>query len=184
MKRYFFLEESLDDLELIERKLLARGMARPQIHVLSHDDAGVSGHRINEVHSLLRQDTIHASEIGALIGFAIAVVSVAIAYVSGLPETIGWAPFVMLSLILLGFFTWEGGFFGFQMPNSRYRRFDDALRQGRHLLIVDVDHGQDYMLQQVLDAHPHVKPAGSGVAAPRWLLRWRQHWDQFVQWAP
>jgi hypothetical protein len=184
MKRYFFLEDNLDDLELIERKLIARGFSRPQIHVLSRDDAGVNGRYVNDVHPLLRQDTIHSGEIGALIGLGIAVLSVAIAWLSGMPETIGWAPFLMLSLVLLGFFTWEGGLFGIQMPNSRYRHFDEALHAGKHLLVVDVDQGQEYTLQQVLDAHPQVKAAGTGVASPRWLLRWQERWSQFVQWAP
>jgi len=184
MKRYFFIEDDLDDLELIERQLLSSGMLRPQIHVLSQDDAGVSEHHLNEVHALLRQDIIHSGEIGALIGLVVSAVSILLAYFSGLPESIGWMPFAMLSIVLLGFFTWEGGLFGIQVPNSQFRRFEDALRAGKHLLLVDVDRGQEYIMQQVLSAHPHVKPEGTGVAAPRWLVRWQQRWSNFLQWAP
>ena len=184
MKRYFFVEDDLDDLELIERQLLSRGMLRPQIHVLSNDDASLSGRQVNDVHAFLRQDVIHAGEVGALVGLAIAAVSIAIAYVSGLLQSIGWLPFVMLSLVLLGFVTWEGGLFGIQVPNARFRRFDQALKEGRHILLVDVDRGEEFMLHQVLDAHPRVKPAGTGNAAPRWLVRWQQRWSDFLQWAP
>lgn len=184
MKRYFFIEDSLDDLELIERELLSRGILDPQIHVLSQDDAGMTEHHLHQVHSLLRQDVIHSGEIGALVGLVISALSIVIAYFSGLPESIGWMPFAFLSVILLGFFTWEGGLFGIQVPNSQFRRFEGALKDGKHLLFVDVDRGQEYMLQQVLNAHPHVKPEGTGIGAPRWFMRWQQRWNDFVQWAP
>ena len=184
MRRYFFVDDNLDHIELIERKLVARGMLRSQVHVLSQDDTGMTLHQLNEVHSLLRQDVIHSGEIGALIGLVIAILSVAVAYVSGLPNTIGWMPFVLFMVILLGFFTWEGGLFGIQVPNSQFRRFGDALRAGRHVLFVDVDRGQEYLLQQVLADHPHMKPEGTGIAVPRWLVRARQRWSDFLQWAP
>lgn len=184
MKRYFFMEENLDDLEAVERDLLARGMLAPQIHVLSQDDAGASERHLHQVHSLLRQDTIHAGEIGALIGLALAVLSVAVAYFSGLPAGIGWVPFIFLSVILLGFFTWEGGLFGIQVPNSQYRRFTQALAEGRHLMIVDVEPGQENLLREVLSMHPRLAPAGTGRAAPRWFVQWQQRWHDFLRWAP
>jgi hypothetical protein len=184
MKRYFFLEDDLDDLEKVERDLLARGMLNAQIHVLSKDDAGATEHHLHQVHSLLRQDTIHSGEIGALIGLGISALSVVAAYLSGLPESIGWVPFIFLSVILLGFFTWEGGLFGIQVPNSQYRRFTKALDDGKHMLIVDVDADQDGLMRDVLSAHPRLIPSGTGSASPRWFVRWQQRWHEFLQWAP
>jgi hypothetical protein len=184
MKRYFFIEEKLDNLEIVEQELLSRGMLEAQVHVLSQDEAGASEHHLHQVHSLLRQDVIHSGEIGALIGLAVSAVSIAIAYFSGLPESIGWTPFIFFSVVLLGFFTWEGGLFGIQVPNSQYRRFDGALKAGKHLLIVDVDEKQEQLLKRVIDAHPHLKAVGTGIAAPRWFVRWQQRWHDFLQWAP
>ena len=142
MKRYFFMANDLGHLESVERELLARGMVAPQIHVLSQDDAGATQHHLHQVHSLLRQDTIHSGEIGALIGLALAALAFAIGYLTGLPAQIGWVPFVFLCAVLLGFLTWEGGLFGIQMPHAQFRRFSNALAQGRHLLIVDVEPAQ------------------------------------------
>jgi hypothetical protein len=184
MKRYFFIAENLDNLGAVERELLSAGMLTSQVHVLSQDDAGASEHHLHQVHSLLRQDVIHSGEIGALIGLAVSAVSVAVAYFSGLPESMGWMPFIFLSVVLLGFFTWEGGLFGIQVPNSQYRRFDGALKAGKHLLIVDVDDQQEQLLKRLLDAHPHLQPEGTGMAVQRWFVLWQQRWHDFLQWAP
>lgn len=184
MKRYFYIADSLDDLEVVERDLESGGMIDPQIHVLSRDDAGATEHHLHQVHSLLRQDTIHSGEVGALIGLGISALSVVIAYFSGLPESIGWVPFAFLSVILLGFFTWEGGLFGIQVPNTQYRRFTKALDEGRHMLIVDVEPQQEKLVEQVIGSHPDIKAAGTGRATPRWFVRWQQRWHDFLQWAP
>lgn len=184
MKRYYYLEDTLDHLELVERELLGRGLPAPQVHVLSNDDAGATEHHLHQVHSLLRQDTIHSGEIGALIGLAVAAAALLLAWLAGMPAQIGWAPVVFLALVLFGFVTWEGGLFGFQMPNSQYRRFAKALAEGKHMLIVDVEPAQERLLRGILAANPHLKPAGTGRSAPRWLLRSQQRWIEFLRWAP
>lgn len=184
MKRYFYLDDSLDDLELVERALLERGLPSPQVHVLSNDDAGATQHQLHQVHSLLRQDTIHSGEIGALIGLAVAAIALALAWFSGLTAQLGWAPMAFVALILFGFVTWEGGLLGFQMPNSQYRRFAKALADGQHMLIVDVEPAQERLLRGILAANAHLRPAGTGRAAPRWLVRSQQRWIEFLRWAP
>lgn len=141
MKRYYFIDRSLEDLRAVEDELERSGVDACQMHVLSHDDATVSRLGLNEVHDFLKKDIVHAGERGALLGLIVSAVSIVIAWLSGLPETIGWVPFAFLSVILLGFFTWEGGFLGIQLPNSRFRRFEKALRHGRHVFLVDVKPG-------------------------------------------
>ena len=45
MKRHYFISDNLDDLDRIEVELERRGVNKPQIHVLSRDDAGVDTHK-------------------------------------------------------------------------------------------------------------------------------------------
>ena len=40
MKRHYYISNSLDELEVVERELEAEGVTISQIHVLSEDDAG------------------------------------------------------------------------------------------------------------------------------------------------
>jgi len=74
VKRFYYISDNLDDLEQIEHQLEAGGIARPQIYLLSNDDVGLENRDVNRVASFLKTDVIHAGEIGALLGLAIAAV--------------------------------------------------------------------------------------------------------------
>ncbi len=184
MKRYYFINDNLDELEQVEQELEHSGISAPRIHVLSKDDAGVHRHRLPEVNDFLRQDVVRSGEFGALIGIALSLLVLGIAWIAELTHTIGWLPFIFLSVVLLGFFTWEGGLWGIQEPNSRFRRFKQALDDGKHLLLVDVEERQEETVRHTLARHPSVKPAGVGSAAPTWVVGWQEKWRDFVKWAP
>ena len=143
MKRFYFISDDLDDLERLEAELEDNGLQEPQIHVLSEDDAELARHRLNEVHSFMKTDVVHSAIRGAVLGLVAAFLALAVANLSGLPEAVGWAPFVFLAIVLLGFFTWEGGLFGIQETNSQFRRFEADLKHGRHIFIVDINPEQE-----------------------------------------
>lgn len=184
MKRHYFINDNLDELEQVEQELEHSGITTPQIHVLSKDEAGVQKHHLNEVNTFLRQDVIRSGEFGAMIGIGLSLLAIIVVWFTGLAATIGWVPFIFLSIVLLGFFTWEGGLWGIQEPNSRFRRFEEALDKGQHLLLVDIDKNQEETLQRTLARHPSIKPAGVGASVPRWLVEWQDRWRGFVKWAP
>lgn len=184
MKRYYFISDNLNELAQVERELEQSGISTPHIHVLSKDDVGVHQHRLHEVNAFLRQDVVRSGEFGALIGIVVSLLAIAIAWLSGLAQIIGWMPFIFLSVVLLGFFTWEGGLWGIQEPNSRFRRFEEALNNGQHLLLIDVDTRQEEIMRRTLARHPAIKPAGVGAAVPSWVVGWQNRWRDFVKWAP
>ncbi len=184
MKRYYFINDNLDELEQVEQELESSGISTPHIHVLSKDVAGVQQHHLNEVNDFMRQDVVRSGEFGALIGIVVSLLAIGIAWISGLAQTIGWMPFIFLSIVLLGFFTWEGGLWGIQEPNSRFRRFEEALNKGQHLLLIDVDARHEEAMRRTLARHPGVQPAGVGAAAPGWIVGWQERWRDFVKWAP
>ena len=170
--RHYFISDNLDDLELFEEQLEAKGVSTPQIHVLSRHDEEVAHHEhLNYVQSFMQKDVIHSTVLGALVGLLLATFVIALAYVSDWYETpAGWIPFIFLSAVLLGFCTWEGGFFGIQKPNYQFARFEGALEAGRHIFFVDLRPDQEKILDQVLLAHPQVELAGTGSATPNWLI--------------
>lgn len=184
MKRFFYISDDLDDLESLENQLEDKGIYTPQIHVLSRDDAEVERHHLHEVHDFMKKDVVHTTMRGALMGLGLAMLVIVISYASGLPDVVGWVPFIFLSLILLGFCTWEAGMWGIQEPNSRFRQFQEALQQGRHVFFVDIDPEQEALLKQVLHQHPKLEFAGTGSPAPRWIVMAQQKWREFVHWAP
>lgn len=184
MKRHFFISSDLDDLEQVERDLEAAGVTTPQIHVLSEDDAGVKAHHLNDVEAVLRKDVVHGTERGAVIGVIGAALVLLLAWSTGIAETVTWVPPVFLAIIVLGFCTWEGGLIGIQEPHSDFQRFQSDLRDGKHVLFVDVWREQEDILRRVVRSHPGLVSAGEGPAAPGWFLGARNRFDRFMKTAP
>lgn len=185
MKRHFYLSDDLDDLERLEDDLESRGIDRAQIHILSNNDAGLEEHHLHQVESLLRQDTIHSAKIGFLVGLVAAAIPLAVAYWIGLSESYLWVPVIFLSVILLGFCTWEGGLIGIQRPNYQYRQFQKALDSGKHVLIVDVKpKEQEALAERIIQDHPSVESAGLGPPVPDWLVGAQTLLSKFFRWAP
>ena len=183
MKRFYYISDDLGDLAKIEHELEAGGIARPHIYLLSNDDAGLGNHDVNRVASFLKTDVIHSGEIGAMLGLAVAGAVLLMAHFSGIAAQVGWAPFVFLAIVGFGFVTWEAGFIGMQAPNVHFTRFEKALDQGRHVLFVETDRGDQKKLKKVLKQHPELERAGTEVTHTRVLMLFLRNWEKFRNWA-
>ena len=181
MKRHFFISDNLDDLDRIEVELERRGISKPQIHVLSRDDAGVDTHKhLHNIEAVFKQDVVHGTMVGATLGLLAAAAVMAIAYVTKLPETFTWMPFYFLSIVMFGFVTWSGGFYGIQTPHKDFRRFQKDLDNGKHIFIVDIDPSQEDIMKQVELDHPQLVEAGTGSATPRWVIMGQQNFKDIT----
>lgn len=184
MKRYYFLTDDLDRLQQVQNDLQENGLTEPQIHVLSNDDSGVMRRKLNNVEAVLRKDVVQAMERGALVGLGASALVLAVSYYSGITETVGWVPFVFLAVVVLGFFTWEGGLFGIQEPHHDFKRFKQALASGRHLLLIDIDKQEKNALERVTAHYPELEFSGTGSATPHWFISLRNKWKNFVEVMP
>jgi hypothetical protein len=170
MKRHYYISDDLDDLEVIERQLEDAGVTTPQIHVLSEDDTGLDEHHLHKVQGVLKKDVVKGTEVGAVVGVIGASLVLLLAWWSGLTETYTWVPAIFLALIVLGFCTWEGGLIGIQEPHTDFRRFEQDLKDGKHILFVDVDAEQESILHRVVSEHPKLQDAGEGAPTPRLVV--------------
>ena len=93
-------------------------------------------------------------------------------------------PFIFLSVVVLGFCTWEGGFIGIQVPNYQFKRFQRKLDEGKHILFVDVDPEQEELLEIVANAHQKLQLAGTGAATPRWVVKGQDRLKSFMKSMP
>ena len=171
-RRHYFISDNLDDIDLLEEQLESEGLSPAQTHVLSNDDVGVARHiHLHEVASLLRQDVIRSSQVGAVIGFLGALIIIAVAYMLRLPSGMsGWVPYAFLSVIVFGFCLWEGGLFGIQAPNRQYKQFEEALAQGKHVFFVDLNREQERILTASMEAHPKLEMHAMGSGSPSWIF--------------
>lgn len=172
MLRHYFVSDNLDELEQFEEHLEAAGIATPQIHVLSSDDAEVQRHaHLHAVQSFMKKDVVRSTELGALAGICAAAATLGVAYLAGWTESAaGWTPFIFLAVVLLGFLTWEGGLIGIQEPNHNFTRFEQALKEGKHVFFVDLEPGQESILETTLKRHEQLVEAGTGTSTPHWLI--------------
>jgi len=184
MKRHYFIGDDLNVIAMVEKELMAQGIAAEKIHTLSHNDADAEQRELHDVQSLMKKDVIHSGEIGALVGLVVAALAIGIAHASGIAARVGWVPFIFLAIVLLGFFTWEGGLIGIQAPNSRFRRFEKALRAGEHVFFVDCQESEEPAMRRVLALYEQMRPAGTGRSTPHWLVRLQANARRFMQWAP
>jgi hypothetical protein len=171
--RHYFISDNLDDLEVLEEELEARNVETSQIHVLSLDDSGTENHvHIHDVSSLMKRDVIHSGEMGFLVGVVGAVLVLAGAYFFELTNTAaGWIPFIFLSVIVLGFCTWEGGFIGIQRTNVHFKRFEEVLNQGKHVFFVDLTTDQEGILDDLVKRHPGLELAGTEKGTPALVMK-------------
>src|SRR5258706_3513415 len=88
MLRHYFISNDLDDLEVFEEQLEAAGVSKPQIHVLSRNDAEVKHHRhLHEVQSFMKNDIVRSTIRGAMVGLCACVLVLATAYFAGWTES-------------------------------------------------------------------------------------------------
>lgn len=171
MTRYFFISTDLNDLEHFEQDLERAGIVTPQIHVLTDHEGEAHSHHVHQVSPFMKKDVVHSALLGAAVGVCLAVLVLLITVVAGWHETeIGGWPFIFLAVILMGFCTWIGGFWGIQTSNSRTRRFDQALKEGKHVFFVDHPQGQGTVLEDVSQRYPSVAMAGLARGAPSWIV--------------
>ncbi|GAA0852262.1 NAD/FAD-utilizing enzyme [Aliiglaciecola litoralis] len=185
MKRHYYISADLDDLEAVEKELESRGVATPQIHVLSENDAEVEKHHLHAIEAVLKQDVVHSTQIGAGVGVICATAVLLLAYVFDWYATAaGWIPFIFLAVVLLGFCTWEGGLIGIQVPNYQFKRFQKLLKNGKHVFFVDVTPEQESILTEIVQKHPRLKFAGDGDATPGWVVQGQDKFQKVMKTLP
>jgi hypothetical protein len=185
MLRHYYISDDLNDLQVIETELEAKGVSTPQIHVLSENDAEVEKHHLHAIEAVLKQDVVHSTKLGAVAGVIGAAIVLIVSYLLGWHITAaGWIPFIFLAVVVLGFCTWEGGLIGIQIPNYQFKRFQKLLKQGKHVLFVDVETSQETILAEVVEKHPSLKLAGTGEATPGWVVHGQEKFSKVMKTLP
>lgn len=181
LKRHFYIGDDLDDLERFEEELERADIHTPQIHMLTLDEANAAHHHhLHEVTSLMKTDLVHSALLGAAVGACVSIFILFLAYFAGWTDSrAGWLPFVFLSIVVLGFFTWEGGLWGIQNPNVHFKEFSQALREGKHIFFVDLEPGRGKIVRKLARKHPNIKPAGVSAGAPHWIVTWQYRLKHF-----
>ena len=187
LSRQYFISDNLADLERTKEELETAGIATPQIHILTRDNAGLERHKdLNGVPSLMKRNIIHSGLVGAVAGAILAVTILLVSYMLGWHLSMaGWFPFIFLAIMLFGFCTWFGGLHGLRNPNYHFVRFQEDLDAGKHVLFIDLDESQAHILKAVAEKHPGLISAGFGQSVPAWVVKLEtmtSHWWYWRIW--
>lgn len=185
MKRQYYISSDLADLQLVEQELKSEGLSTPQIHVLSENDAEVEKHHLHAIESVLKQDVVRSTMLGAIAGVATASLVLLLVYLLQWHTTVaGWMPFAFLSIVILGFCTWVGGFVGIQVPNYEFKQFQNLLSAGKHIFFVDINDDQYASVDKVVKSHASLSHAGTGRATPEWVIKGQEKFSKFMKVMP
>lgn len=176
MKRHYFVSNDWEDMEVAGTELERQGITPSHLQVLTEDIASAKAHHLKPVHEFKRRDISHTLAIGACCGLVLAATLLALASTYGWAAQMGWAPFILLSIALFVFSTWEGGLVGIQLPSPMMLRFLGVIKKGRHVMLVDVTPQQETMLAQVVATHPSLHAARDGNPDARMLAEWEKKW--------
>lgn len=185
MKRQYYISSDLADLREVEQELKSEGITTPQIHVLSTDDAEVEKHHLHAIEAVLKQDVVRSTRLGAVAGVIVAVLIMLLVYfLQWHMSSAGWLPFAFLSIVMLGFCTWIGGFIGIQVPNYQFKKFQQLLDDGKHVFFVDITDKQYALLERVIESHHSLVHAGTGEATPEWFVNGQEKFSKFMKAMP
>ena len=175
MNRYYFVSNDLADLKKTEEDFFSSGFTEPQLHVLSEQDSELVKYKLHEVNSFSKSDVVSGGMKGAIIGLFLAMTIIGFGMLQNASGMVTWLPFLFLAFLVFCFSTWEGGLYGIQKYNSEFRRFEPVLKQGKHVLIVDLMEHQQECLELICRKHPSLTPAGQGHARSWWMIRGQEN---------
>jgi Flp pilus assembly protein TadB len=155
----YLLPDLASARRMMDDLLLARVEER-HIHFLAKRGTSMEG--LHEASIAQKSDLVHGAQIGlvlgALLGCALGGL-VAYEFVAA-P---GMRIVTVLAAALLGalFGMWVSSMVGSAVPNSRLKQFEQAIEQGKILLMVDVPQGRvDEIRERLHDIHPEAEDRG------------------------
>ena len=149
------LTDNIFELDAAEHDLEINGISRSQIHVLSRDDEALAEHDLPPFSEWAKRDIIFYASRGAVLGAGLASLILLAGLLYGGSDVVGWMVLIFLAIGVMGFCTWEGGLMGIARLNHHFDRYGQALAEGKHLMVVEVNNAQqERTAHYTINAHP------------------------------
>jgi hypothetical protein len=160
---YFLLPDHDTAKQVVDELLLAR-IDEHHIHVLARE--GEDMEDLPEASLFQKSDFAHAVEQGLALGGATGVVAgVAALAVPGM--ILGGGAVLGIALAGAGMGAWISGMIGLDVPNTRLKSFEKAIRDGQFLMMVDVPRDRvDDISEKVKKHHPEADVHGTEPTIP------------------
>jgi hypothetical protein len=166
MRRLYFLLPDVKSAKSIVDELLLKRVEWRHIHVIA--GPGIPLEDLPEAHLAQTSDLLPALARGTAAGGVTGILAglVAMAFPpAGL--TIAGGAVVALTLAGAGFGAWMATMVGVDLPNTRLRKFEDAIASGELLMMVDVPRDRVEEIEAVVKSHhPEADVQGTDPTIP------------------
>lgn len=159
-RRLYFILPDLPSARRAMADLLLARIEERHIHFLGRRGDSMDG--LHEANILQKSDAVHGAQLGLVLGAVLGVIVGGIMVLAGAASD-RWQIATVLGSGVMGalFGLWVASMVGSAVPNSRLRRFQNAIDAGKLLLMVDVPKHRVEEVRAMLNAeHPEAEDRG------------------------
>jgi hypothetical protein len=168
MRRLYFLAPDVASTRHIVDELLLHHVSERHVHILASDKQAVIDADLPPAGLLQESDFIPAVERGLALGGTTGVLAGMAALVfPGVGLAFGGAAILGAALAGAGVGAWAASMIGVSVPSSRLRAFEEAIREGQLLVIVDVPkRSEQAVTDLIIRHHPEARVEGTEPTVP------------------
>lgn len=159
-QRLYFIAPDRQTAQTIVTGLQANGVSDEQIGVIARSDQAIES--LPDASRDETVDTANAVQRGLLAGGATGLLVGLGAMILPLGFAIGGGMLLAGTTLGAGFGAWVAALVGSSVPNSQIQLFEEEIRRGRLLVLVDVEEERVDQIRGVIETHlPEVEYEGS-----------------------
>jgi hypothetical protein len=168
MRRLYFLIPGIDSAKTIVDELLLARVDQRHIHIAAADHHALIEANLPEASLLQESDFVPAVERGLAIGGATGILAgVAAVALPGVGLALGGGAILGIGLAGAGMGAWLSSMIGISAPSSRLTEFEDAIKEGGLLMMVDVPKTRvDEITDLIKQHHPEAEIEGTEPVIP------------------
>ncbi|MCG6900133.1 MAG: DUF1269 domain-containing protein [Gammaproteobacteria bacterium] len=168
MRRLYFLLPTVDSAKTIVDELLLARVEQRHMHIAAADHHALVEAHLPEAGLLQESDFVPAVERGLAIGGATGILAgIAAVAIPGVGLALGGGAILGIGLAGAGVGAWLSSMIGISAPSSRLTEFEEAIKQGSLLMMVDVPKSRvDEITDLIKTHHPEAHVEGTEPVIP------------------
>ena len=168
MRRLYFLIPTVDSAKTIVDELLLARVEQRHMHIAAADHHALTEANLPEANLLQESDFIPAVERGLAIGGATGILAgIAAVALPGVGLVLGGGAILGIGLAGAGVGAWLSSMIGISVPSSRLTEFEDAIKEGSLLMMVDVPKTRvEEITALIKQHHPEAEIEGTEPVIP------------------
>jgi hypothetical protein len=168
MRRLYFLIPTIDSAKTIVDELLLARVEQRHMHIAAADHHALTEANLPEANLLQESDFVPAVERGLAIGGATGILAgIAAVALPGVGLVLGGGAILGIGLAGAGLGAWVSSMIGISAPSTRLTEFEEAIKAGSLLMMVDVPKARvNEITDLIKQHHPEAEIEGTEPVIP------------------